>query len=112
MFRPYFYSKDSLVTVSLPTAQPMLVTFSRRRLRGTLPYPNKQGTLPYPNVIPLLNAPKVLVVVLNRTAKHTLFTSTNSSPGPDTPSSNTFDNLSGTFEPSEIAQRYPELKER
>ena len=63
-------------------------------------------------MIPLSNAPKVLVVVPNRTAEHTLSTSTNSSPGPDTPSSDTLDNSSGTLEPSEIAQRYPELEER
>ena len=100
MSRPQPYTKDSPVTVRLPTAQPMSVTFSRRHPRGTLPHPNEQGTLPYPNVIPPSNAPKVSVVVPNRTAgnRYTLSTSSNSSPGPDVPSSDTLDNSSDTLE--------------
>ena len=122
--RPHPHTKDSPVTVSLPTAQPVSVTLSRRRPRGTLPhlneqntlpFPNKQSTLPFPNVIPLLNAPKVLVVILNRISngQNTLSTSisTNSSPGPNTPSSNTLDNSSGTLEAG-LLERYPEPKER
>ena len=109
--RPLPHAKDS-VTVSLPTSQPLSVTFRRCYSRGPLPHPNERSPLPHTNEIPPLNAPKVSVVVPNRTAdQRTPSTSTSSSPGPDTPSSDTLDHSSGTLKPG-LSERYLELKER